>query len=64
MVLEQIIVLVLKHIMSKERMNAIETTTIKNTIKSQFSIERFAMQKQQQKFNERWDRLNRELRLE
>ncbi len=50
MVIEQIIVLALKHIISKDRKELIENDAIKNTIKKQ-RIERIAMQKQQQKFN-------------
>lgn len=50
MFIEQIIVLALKHIISKDRKELIENDAIKNTIKKQ-RIERIAMQKQQQKFN-------------
>jgi len=62
-VMEQIIVLVLKIILKKNREDRIENDTIKNVIKNQYIVERMAMQKQQHKFNRRWASLGRILSL-
>ncbi len=61
--MEQIIVLVLRLILKKERGEMIDDDAIKNAIKNQYIIERMAKQKQQHKFDNRWESLNRILSL-
>ena len=54
---ESIIVLVLKLIMTKERSTQIQIEQIKNQIKAQYIIEKHAMKNNLDKFNSRWSNI-------